>query len=616
MGMFSKAKEAASKVADQARAAAGQAAAQVEAAATSGAEGATQAALAAGQTAGAAAATAAAGAEGVTQAAVTVAAGATESVTQAAATVAAGATAGATEAARITNQAATEAARTGSAAGRAAAETGEAATELVLGRRKRTPPSSRHSSRASSRGRSRPASRASSTEQAIVAAPATALVDTGGMLFPPGEKPSLLGYERLVRTKQTEIDLVMTENEQLRLAMDRLERELGTLAEALQAKDRQLRQAQVTIDDCDHEIRQLSVVRSQAEGKDEAMKIASRQNREILCILQEANLKATTLAEENARMKAELQREYVFGERRMRRSTQQNERLRNALHGAQQEITVNVLAKLSASELSKAAVLERDAMRLKTDAEMEAHHDELNERRQRQYVLTSQLIDAKDEAYRVSDRFEALVEKQTDESERAEELEARLQNAVLDLEETETALGQTQMAHAADAAARATAVNQNHATNLRSEALAAALQSAVDERRRVREWHARAKDEAAAATVVAAAAEAAAKRSLARHVDTLTDVRKHKTEKRALQGQLDRTRLLLGRTRHKLTATLHHPPGVHKPGVRKERRRRRTDDRSVRSAATAPSRHLMGNSVASVHSAFPPPACAPAPAPA
>jgi len=664
MGMFSKAKEAASKVADQARAAAGQAAAQVEAAATSGAEGATQAALAAGQTAGAAAATAAAGAEGVTQAAATAAAGATEGVTQAAATVAAGATAGVTEAARITNQAATEvarsgaegvtqaaltagqsvgqaaataaagatagaaeaarltnqaateAARTGSAAGRAAAETGEAATELVLGRKRRTPPSSRPSNRASSRGRSRPASRASSTEQAIVAAPATALVDTGGMLFPPGEKPSLLGYERLVRTKQTEIDLVMTENEQLRLAMDRLERELGTLAEALQAKDRQLRQAQVTIDDRDHEIRQLSVVRSQAEGKDEAMKIASRQNREILRILQEANLKATTLAEENARMKAELQREYVFGERRMRRSTQQNERLRNALHGAQQEITVNVLAKLSASELSKAAVLEQDAMRLKTDAEMEAHHDELNERRQRQYVLTSQLIDAKDEAYRVSDRFEALVEKQTDESERAEELEARLQNAVLDLEETETALGQTQMAHAADAAARATAVNQNNATNLRSEALAAALQSAVDERRRVREWHARAKDEAAAATVVAAAAEAAAKRSLARHVDTLTDVRKHKTEKRALQGQLDRTRLLLGRTRHKLTATLHHPPGVHKPGVRKERRRRRTDDRSVRSAATAPSRHLMGNSVASVHSAFPPPACALAPAPA
>ena len=127
----------------------------------------------------------------------------------------------------------------------------------------------------------------------------------------------------------------------------------------------------------------------------------------------------------------------------------------------------------------------------------------------------------------------------------------------------------------------------------------------------------------------AAAAEAAAKRSLARHVDTLTDVRKQKAEKRALQGQLDRTRLVLGRTRHKLTATLNHPPAMHKAsaGVTKERRRRRRpvdeqpsvrrradEEPSWRSSATAPSRQLMEkSSVFSVPSTFAP---APAPAPA
>ena len=118
-----------------------------------------------------------------------------------------------------------------------------------------------------------------------MAAPAPAL-EIFHPLFPPGEKPSLKGYERLVHTKQTEIDLVMTENAQLRLAMDRLERELTTLAEALQEKDKEVRRMQTSIDDRDHEIRQLSVVRSQSEGKDEAMKIAARQNREILRILQ------------------------------------------------------------------------------------------------------------------------------------------------------------------------------------------------------------------------------------------------------------------------------------------------------------------------------------------
>ena len=337
-------------------------------------------------------------------------------------------------------------------------------------------------------------------------------------------------------------------------------------------------------------------------------------------------MKAQTLAEENARLKGELQREYVFGERRMRRSTQQNERLRRALEGAQHEISVNVLAKLSATELSKTAVAEKEEMRKRTDAELEAHHDELNERRQRQYVLTSQLLDAKDQAYRLENQFESLVEQRNDETERAEELEARLENAVTDLEETETALEQTHSAHAADVAARAVVENQVKATNTRSEALQAALQSAVAERRRVREWHQKARDDAAAANATAQAAEAAAKRSLARHVDTLTDVRKQKAEKRALQGQLDRTRLVLGRTRHKLTATLNHPPAMHKAsGVTKRRRRRpvaeetsvrRAADEqpSWRSSATAPSRQLTEkSSVFSVPSTYAP---APAPAPA
>ena len=336
-------------------------------------------------------------------------------------------------------------------------------------------------------------------------------------------------------------------------------------------------------------------------------------------------MKAQTLAEENARLKGELQREYVFGERRMRRSTQQNERLRRALEGAQHEISVNVLAKMSATELSKTAVAEREEMRKRTDAELEAHHDELNERRQRQYVLTSQLLDAKDQAYRLENQFESLVEQRNDETERAEELEARLENAVTDLEETETALEQTHSAHAADVVARAVVENQVKATNTRSEALQAALQSAIDERRRVREWHQKARDDAAAANATAAAAEAAAKRSLARHVDTLTDVRKQKAEKRALQGQLDRTRLVLGRTRHKLTSTLNHPPAMHKTGVTKRRRRRSVNEEpsvrrpadeqpSWRSSATAPSRQLMEkSSVFSVPSTFAP---APAPAPA
>ena len=51
------------------------------------------------------------------------------------------------------------------------------------------------------------------------------------------------------------------------------------------------------------------------------MKIAARQNREILRILQEANFKCTKLEAENAKLSGELQRERHFNERRMRRST-------------------------------------------------------------------------------------------------------------------------------------------------------------------------------------------------------------------------------------------------------------------------------------------------------
>ena len=117
-------------------------------------------------------------------------------------------------------------------------------------------------------------------------------------------KVSLASCERLILTKQHEIDMLSNQNEQLRLSLDKLERELGDLANALAAKDKLLRAAQRKIDDREHELRQLGVVQSQSDGKDEAMKIAARQNREILRILQEANLKAQTLAEENAQSKA------------------------------------------------------------------------------------------------------------------------------------------------------------------------------------------------------------------------------------------------------------------------------------------------------------------------
>ena len=270
-GFFSKAKETASKAA----AAVGQAAASVEAAAKSGAE----AVQRAGETAGQAA----------------------------------------TEAARKT----TEAARKTTEAARTSSRRGSRRTPRRRGRRAARAVLLHQDPRAigSSRG---------SRRNALVAAPAPAL-EIFHPLFPPGEKPSLKGYERLVHTKQTEIDLEhATENAAaaprhgpFRKGTDHARggstREgPGGAEDADQVHDR------------DHEIRQLSVVRSQSEGKDEAMKIAARQNREILRILQEANLKAQTLAEENARLKGELQREYVFGERRMRRSTQQNERLRRA----------------------------------------------------------------------------------------------------------------------------------------------------------------------------------------------------------------------------------------------------------------------------------------------
>ena len=299
-------------------------------------------------------------------------------------------------------------------------------------------------------------------------------------------------------------------------------------------------------------------------------------------------MKAQTLAEENARLKGELQREYVFGERRMRRSTQLNERLRRALEGAQKEITVNVLANMSATELSKTAVAEREEMRKRTDAELEAHHDELNERRQRQYVLTSQLLDAKDQAYRLENQFESLIEQRNDETERAEELEARLENAVADLEETETALEQTHSAHAADVAARAVVkikskprtrgASRRPRCSPRSPSGGACASGTKSPRRRRRRERDGASGRGRRQKVIGG--------RVARHL-----VRKQ-AEACAARRQLDRTRLVLGRTRHKLTATLNHPPAMQSVGVTKERRGAGGPSRSSHPCGAGPTRQI------------------------
>ena len=384
-------------------------------------------------------------------------------------------------------------------------------------------------------------------EAAPAAAPSVLTSGPSGVSDHSLKKTSAASFERLITSKQKEVDMLAQQNEQLRTSLDRLERELGDLANALAAKDSLLRAAQRKIDDTEHEVRQLGVVQSQSDGKDEAMKIAAAQNRNILMILQEANLKCKNLEKENGDLKAELQRCSFFSEKRMQRSVAQNERLRTALKFAQKEITVNMLAKMSCTTRAVKAEAKATEAEAKAEAEIAVHRHELNSRRTTQYLLTSALQAKSDEVVVARDALEAAREDNENEAERADELEARLSAAVTDLDETEHDLNETR-GRAQEQEARAEdAEETGRLERLQAEALAAALEHTIDERRNVRAKTARLEDRAVAANAATKAAEAAAKRSLRRHVDTLTLVGNQKKEVRRLEKHLERANTLLRR---------------------------------------------------------------------
>jgi hypothetical protein len=372
-------------------------------------------------------------------------------------------------------------------------------------------------------------------------------------------KVSVASCERLILTKQHEIDMLSNQNEQLRLSLDKLERELGDLANALAAKDKLLRAAQRKIDDREHELRQLGVVQSQSDGKDEAMKIAAMQNRSILQILQEANLKCENLERENRTQKAELQRVVFFNEKRMQRSVAQNERLRTSLKFAQKEITVNMLAKMASGTRAEKAEAAAKEARMKAEAEIAVHETELASRRFKQYLLTDELQKKSDLASRLQDDIAATREDHANEVERADELEARLTAAVHDLDVTEEQLRGLRDRALAEEARAASAEAANDLTNLRSEALRLALEATIDERRAVREKQARVRESEKAAHAASAAAEAAAERSLARHFATVDRVKAQKKHIDRLDAQLGNARTLIEKGRKRIVDELNDP---------------------------------------------------------
>ena len=380
-------------------------------------------------------------------------------------------------------------------------------------------------------------------------------------------KVSLASCERLILTKQHEIDMLANQNEQLRLSLDKLERELGDLANALAAKDKLLRAAQRKIDDREHELRQLGVVQSQSDGKDEAMKIAAMQNRNILMILQEANLKCENLERENRTLKAELQRVTFFNEKRMQRSVAQNERLRTSLKFAQKEITVNMLAKMASGTRADKAERAMKEAEVKAEAEIAVCQDELFSRRAKQYLLTDALQQKSDLAARLEDDLEDLRGEHEHEVERAEEMEARLTAAVHDLDVTEEQLTSMRDRALAEEARAASAEAANDLTNLRSEALRLALESTIDERRKVRAQQDRVRRDADAANAASAASKAEAERSLARHFATAHRVKAQRARIDKLDAQLADAKTLIHRERKRIVESLNDPNARRKASI-------------------------------------------------
>lgn len=356
-------------------------------------------------------------------------------------------------------------------------------------------------------------------------------------------------YARALATKQEEVDLVSRENEQLRASFGQVERSLQELSSAQASKDLALGSLQRKLEASENEIRQLTSIRSQLAGKDDAVKKATRQAMRALGVVQDLEGKYRRVAEENASLRAELERQRGLSQRRICRNVTQNERLRHALQLADREITVATLSKLDHKRQAEAALRREGETRASCEAEAELARDEVGRRQQHEMELARALLVARNRTRQLEDDLERHEALSAAKQERLDALDVRLGSIQDRRVRAERALSQVAARLDAELAGRAAADAGLALERRHGVALEAALVEMMKSRDQqlVAKRQLAARLESASAAREAAQAESEKYKARIAHARTVRDHDKHEVDR--LARKLARTYQLLRRKR-------------------------------------------------------------------
>lgn len=233
-----------------------------------------------------------------------------------------------------------------------------------------------------------------------------------------------------ITAKTREVWLLTGQNDQLRVQLDDLEAAMEQLETNFISKENDVARKQRKIDKLEMEIEALQVSKSQAEGREKAMEIATTQNQRLLLALETQERTNEELLERAERIERECEQlrktHYSFLEKSAVSEVEVIHKTKEAEEKT--SIVNNLQAKLQRER--KALQQELSSARMNYQMEIEKMQSELMMRRNKQYELTLRLQDVEARLHAADDGFEATSEQLLATRCRMEELERVLQDAL------------------------------------------------------------------------------------------------------------------------------------------------------------------------------------------
>uniref|UniRef100_K3WT19 Uncharacterized protein n=1 Tax=Globisporangium ultimum (strain ATCC 200006 / CBS 805.95 / DAOM BR144) TaxID=431595 RepID=K3WT19_GLOUD len=233
-----------------------------------------------------------------------------------------------------------------------------------------------------------------------------------------------------ITAKTREVWLLTGQNDQLRVQLDDLETAMEQLQTSYISKENDMARKQRKIDKLEMEIDALQVSKSQAQGREKAMEIATTQNAKLLQALeaQERMTEATTERADRTERECEQLRQslHAFLEKSAASDVE-------AIHKTKQAEEKTAIVTTLQEKLQrerKALQQELSNARMHSQLEIEKIQSELVMRRNKQYELTLKLQDVEARLHDTSDAAETAGEQLLATRCRMEELECVLHDAL------------------------------------------------------------------------------------------------------------------------------------------------------------------------------------------